>query len=395
MDKTNKHSSIWNPAFISACAIGMLLNISKQMSNSIISVYVNTLVDSAAIVGLVASAFSVSAIVFKLFSGAALDTFNRRNILSISMVALSIAFLGYGLSKTVSTVVVFRFLQGAAQAFTATCLLTMVADALPADKFSSGIGVFTLVEGISSAIGPTLGLKCVGYIGYNNTFILCSAIMLASAFSALLYRMPFERKNKFRITIDKIFSPKCLLFAVILFAFNFTNCVVHSFLVIFSGLQNVTGNIGLYFTLNALALMVTRPLMGKLTDKFGIVKVAIPGMCAFIASFWIISYAGNLATFLMASIVSAFGFGACQPAIQALCMKCVPKEERGVASNTCYIAQDFGNLLGPVASGLIVESFGYGNMWRIMTIPIVIGVIYTFAIRKKIGEVERKFIEEA
>lgn len=392
MEKNKKQETIWNPAFISICLIGILLNISKQMSNSITSVYVNTLAGSATIVGLVSSAFSVSALLFKLFSGAALDTFNRRNILFIAMITLSISFFGYGLSKNVSTMVMFRFLQGAAQAFTAPCLLTMVSDALPSDRFGSGIGTFTLVEGIASAIGPTIGLRCVDLVGYNYTFFISSVTMLLSSFSVLLYRLPFKRTGRFRITLSSILSMKVLRFAVILFAFNFTNCVIQAFLVIFAQSKNINGNMGLYFTINAVALMLTRPLVGQLNDKYGVVKIAIPGMLAFILSFWIISFAQSFAAFIAAALVSAFGFGAVQPAIQALCMKCLPKEERGVASNTCYLAQDFGNLLGPVVGGLFAEKLGYGSMFRLMTIPIMLSVLYTILIRKRINTVEKDFL---
>ena len=156
----------------------------------------------------------------------------------------------------------------------------------------------------------------------------------------------------------------------------------------------VDGNIGIYFTVYACTLLLTRPLIGKLSDKFGVIKILFPAMVCFMAAYWLISFASALWMFILAAIVSAFGLGACQPSVQALCMKCVPPERRGAASSTCYIAQDLGNLAGPVAAGLIVEYFGYVSMWRIMTIPILIACGYVLLIRGRIRQVEQEFLQQ-
>ncbi|MDE6185575.1 MAG: MFS transporter, partial [Lachnospiraceae bacterium] len=145
--------SIWTPAFISVCGTNAFMNLSKQMSNSILSKYVDSLGATAAIVGLVSSTFALAALIFKFISGPALDSCNRKKILIGAMIALGISFFGYSLSDTVPIIIVFRFLQGAAQAFTATCLLTIASNTLPADKFSSGIGIFALFETVAQAIG--------------------------------------------------------------------------------------------------------------------------------------------------------------------------------------------------------------------------------------------------
>lgn len=155
-----KSTTIWNPAFISICCINAFMNLSKQMSNSILSKYVDFLGAAATVVGLVSSTFALAALIFKFISGPALDSLDRKKIIIGAMIALGISFTGYSVSTTVPMIIVFRFLQGAAQAFTATCLLTLASDTLPADKFSTGVGMFALFETIAQAIGPTIGLMC-------------------------------------------------------------------------------------------------------------------------------------------------------------------------------------------------------------------------------------------
>lgn len=385
-------SSIWNPTFISICLINAFMNLSKQMSNSILSKYIDALGSTATIVGLVSSTFALAALIFKFFSGPALDSFNRKHIIIGAMLALGISFSGYSLSTTVPMIIVFRFLQGAAQAFTATCLLTMASDTLPADKFGTGVGVFALAETVAQAIGPALGLGLMNLIGFRWTFFVSAILMFLSALVVVFYKQPpFVQTKKFKISLDSIFAKESIKYAVLLFIFNFSFCVVSTYLVIYAAQRGVEDNIGFYFTLYACTMLISRPLIGKLTDKFGACKVLIPALCCFIISYLIISVSSTLPMFLLASFISAFGTGACQPAVQALCMKCVSADRRGAASSTCYIANDLGTLIGAPVAGMIVEQWGYTVMWRGMTIPIFLAIVLVICIRKDIKQVEAAF----
>jgi len=97
-------------------------------------------------------------------------------------------------------------------------------------------------------------------------------------------------------------------------------------------------------------------------------------MCVFAIALLIISFSRTLPMFLLAAFVSAFGYGACYPVIQALCMKIVPKERRGAGSSSNYIGMDLGILIGPVLAGRIAEKLGYVTMWRIIIIPVIIAI---------------------
>ncbi|MDE5909525.1 MAG: MFS transporter [Lachnospiraceae bacterium] len=384
--------SIWTPAFISVCGTNAFMNLSKQMSNSILSKYVDSLGATAAIVGLVSSTFALAALIFKFISGPALDSCNRKKILIGAMIALGISFFGYSLSDTVPIIIVFRFLQGAAQAFTATCLLTIASNTLPADKFSSGIGIFALFETVAQAIGPTIGLWLMGIVGFKMTFVISAVLMFVSAIVVVFYKQPpFVQMKKFRISLNSIVAKESVKYALLLFIFNFSFCVVSTYLVIYAAGRGIVDHIGLYFTFYACVMLFSRPMVGKLTDKYGITKIVIPALCCFVTSYMLISVSSRLWMFLLASFFSAFGTGACQPAVQALCMKCVSTERRGAASSTCYIANDLGMLIGAPVAGIIVECFGYTAMWRIMTIPIIFAMIFVICIRKDIKEVEDRF----
>jgi MFS family permease len=385
-------TKIWNVYFISIFVASAGMYLGQWMINPILALYIKTdLHATPDIVGMIISSFAVTALIFKFFSGSAIDSFKKRLILTGALLVLAIAYFGYFISDNIQVVVVFRLIQGSAMAFSAICCLTLAADSLPGEKFGAGIGIYSLSQAFMQAIGPAIGLAIKDAFGFHTVFLTAMVIMLFAAFFAFQVKTPEEEKRPFKICLDAIFEKKVTLCAIIMFFLSSAFCIINSFLVIFAEEQGVTKGIGLYFTVYAATLLFTRPLIGKLSDKFGTVKVVIPAITMFAASFIIISFSNSLLLFLCAAFVAGFGYGACQPAVQALCMKCVSKDRRGVASSSNYIGMDLGNLAGPNISGVLIMLFGYVIMWRLMTLFIVAaGVLVVFS-RNYIYKVENSF----
>jgi MFS family permease len=340
----------------------------------------------APLIGFTTGIFALTALLFKIISAPALDTYNRKKVVMGATIVIFLAFVCYTLSFNVKMLIFSRLLQGAGQAFTTTGCLTIASDSLPLDKMSTGIGYFALTSAIAQAISPAVGLKLIGLVGYNFTFAILAVIMLFAVFNASRLKINFVRSKKFKINLDMIIAKECLVPTFLLFLLSMTFCVVNSFLVLYAEGNGVNSNIGYFFTVYAATMIFTRPMIGKLADKFGTVKVLIPGLVFFAAAFLLISFSRTLPMFLLAAFVSAFGFGGCQPSIQAVVMRSVPKERRGAASCTSYIGNDMGNLVGPTVAGFFVQNFGYVSMWRIMIVPIFIGMFVAILFRKKIDK---------
>ena len=188
-------------------------------------------------------------------------------------------------------------------------------------------------------------------------------------------------------------GPEAVVPAVVLFFLAGAYSGVNAFIVLYGESLGVTG-IGLFFTAYAVCVLVSRPVAGRVGDRYGLSMVIIPGMLIFGASFFIVSYARSLTGFLIAGAVSAFGYGICQPAIQTLSLMSVDRLRRGVAGNTNYMGVDLGYLLMPVAAGWVVSyvqsqgaaiSDAYAVMYRVMVIPVVIGLVVFLVFGRKVA----------
>ena len=379
-------TKIWNQVFISVFIANMVMYLGQQMTQALIAKYADHLGAPASIVGLVVSTSAVTGLIFKLFSGSVIDTFNRKYILMGALLVMAMAFFGYSISRTIPMLILFRLLQGVALAFTATTCLTLAADALPMNKLGAGIGYFSLAQAASQAIGPTVALTLEKTFGYAVAFAISGGIILCAIFAVSRIILQYRSEKKFRISLDSVFAKEATTFTVLMFFLALAYSVINSFLIVYAG-KLMVENIGYFFTVYAVTLLFTRPLIGRMSDKIGHVKTLFPAMLCFTSAFIMISCSSSLPLFLISAFVSAFGYGACQPAIQALAMKCVPKERRGAASSMNFIGTGLGNLVGPALAGALAERLGYQMMWRSMSVPIIVGMVFLFVNRKQVTKV--------
>ena len=384
-------TTIWSKAFISLFFANMIFNMGLNMSNALMAIFADSLGASPSVVGIVVSTYAISAMLSRFISAPVIDTYNRKYIVVFAAITMSAAFWGFSLSHTIPSLIAFRLLQGCGMAFGNACCLTMVAELLPKDRYATGIGYYSLAQVAASAVGPFVGLWLSQQIGYNMTYTFTASIMLVAAFLASRIKIDFIRTKKLVISLHNIIAKEALLPTLMLFLMVTGGVGVGSFLIIFARSRGVTTHIGLYYTLSALTMLVSRPLIGKLNDRYGPVRVSIPAMFCNVASYYIISSSNSLIGFLAAAVIGAFGMGACQPAMQALSMKTVTNDRRGAASCTNFIGMDLGTLIGPPIAGSIVQSLGYVAMWRIMVFPLFIGMLVLFACRKQITRIETEF----
>ena len=392
---------LWNPMFISLFIASGLMNLSTQMSNSLLSLYAKNIGTPADQIGTLMSMFAMTALIIRFVAGPAMTAYDRKKLLQLAMFFFGTAYFGFGISPKVSEITglplisvlkIFRLIQGMGNAFGNACLMTVISECIPKAQFSSGMGIYALAQTISQAIGPTIGTTLRDTIGYNSTYLVTGTLMYATiVLVGIIVKVPNSGTGIFELKFDNMIAREATVPAIITFllATGFTS--INSFLLVYAeerGIQRAS----LYFTVYALTLLRTRPVIGKLTDKYGFVKVAIPALIMQGISFYMIGQSSSLIALLISAAVCSCGYGAVQPAVQSLCMKSVTPQRRGSASSTNYIAMDAATLVGPAVCGRVAKAFGYTPlMWIVMIIPIALGLIYIIVSRKRIEQIETEF----
>ena len=285
----------------------------------------------------------------------------------------------------------FSHTHAAAFSVNGTVNLALVAQIIPRKRMGEGIGYFGLGHIIATASGPALGLYIGERYGLSAVFLIAGTIMLSV--SLMMFMLPYtEQKRKRaetskgettgkdrtdtrvtdrtgpRITgrtglrISDIIAAQVLPLAFFGSVFSMFNGVIGSYLVLL-GEERGIANISLYFTVNAVALILVRVTAGRVYDRYGMSAVLIPAfMLAAVAAFFI-GFAKALPIILVASVIKAFAQGSAQPTIQAECIRMLPEKKSGVATSTYYLGADIGQGIGPMLAGVIASAWGYEVMF--------------------------------
>lgn len=382
------NEKLWTPNFIKLFIINMGFQLCTYGMNTLASKFGYSLGATIALIGIIASGHSVGSLFTKIIAAPAIDSFDRKKVLLFGLGFLIFVYAGYGLTRSALMLTVFRVLQGVGMAFVSLVTITMATDALPEAHMGAGIGYFTLSITLMQSVAPSLGLFLFDRIGYNNTFwCMCGLTVCNLLFACTLKTEEKRERQPFHLSLRAIIAPECLVVAGIVFLLSCTFACINGYMVLYAESVNVA-NVSLYFTVYALILLLVRPTVGRLSDQYGTYRVIFPCMLFYGIAFLVLSMARSLPMFLLAAGISSFGYGGMFPALQAACMKCVPKERRGSASSTLYVAVDLAQFFGPIMGSRIIEAAGYVNLWRCMEIPILMAAGVAIWKRKRIKEID-------
>lgn len=384
MSETSKERSIWSFPYIVLMAVNLFQSMAAFMANTTLPVYANSLGATTSMVGIVVSSFSVSAILVRPFAGPAFDSFSRKWMLLGSQAVICLCLFLYGIVDSLETLIAVRLLHGIGIGCSGPLAMSLVSEFLPATKLASGISIYALAQSFAQVIGPAVGLYLVDAAGFSYAYFLSAGCVLFAILGVAAIKEPFRERLPYELKLSRMFAPQAVGKGVALMLLATSFACMASYVVLY-GYERGVQDMGIFFVVYALCLVVTRPVLGNLADRLGTPKILVFGIICFAISYIALSVASDLTGFIIAAVISSAGFGCCAPLLQSLALASVPEARRGAASNTAFTGLDLGMLFGPVIGGTVVDAlepsvgglvFAYSDMWLIMLLP----ALGTFAI---------------
>jgi MFS family permease len=382
---------IRNLQFILIFIISFFISCSSQMLSLTLPKFAHDLGATSQAVGLLAGIFAMCALCMRPFSGQIVDNENKKVILRIVLTLILAAVFGLTRSNQYWLLVMFRGLNGFAWGVGSTLCMTIAIDCLSKKNITAGIGIYGLGQTIAQAIAPTFALPVAYRFGYNTLYygnVAIILICLALTFFIKTKDNP-EKVRKYSISLKNMVHIPALLPASLTLCTTIGKSSILAFLVIFGGTLNIA-NIGLYFSVQAATIIICRPFLSKLADKYGIFKILIPCEILAVCGLLLIASAQILPVFLVAAVLMGISASGEQPILMAECAKSADSSKRGRASNTSYLGLDIGQFAGSNLAGLLVAWFGYRHMYVISTLPIIICTIVFVILYTKRRNAQRK-----
>lgn len=136
-----------------------------------------------------------------------------------------------------------------------------------------------------------------------------------------------------------------------------------SYLVLF-GREMGLPNIGLFFLLNAVAILLVRPIAGRLFDRFGHLAVLPAASLLLMGGLLLLSWSDTTGLLLLSALLYGLGFGSIQPTAQAWMLRSMPVARQASANSLFYNSTDLGVAVGSMLLGAVAAATGYAVMYR-------------------------------
>lgn len=394
-----QESTVWNRTFICAMLCQLFIGLSQYIVNPLVSSYAAYLGAGPKLVGLLTGLYFGVSLLLRPVTGPALVRLDKKILLFFVFgMGIIVNFL-YATFDSIPMFIAVRVLHGVQFGLVGSLLITIAGDSLPKEKMGSGLGLFGIGNALSMTLGPTIGLAIrswgsVNYGeggGYRAIFYTAAGIMVFSLIPCFLARPKKCSKEEIAaagawykniIALPSIPCALCNMF------FSIAYSLLNAYMVPYSVERGFSG-ISMFFTIYALVLLVSRPVSGRLTDKFGPTAIIYPGAALLVVGFLLIWRAQSMTAVYIAAVISSLGYGSAYPAFQSACLQSMPPVRRGVASNTNYVFVDLGLFIGPTLGGLVISHYletghAYSTLYLYGIIPLILAVVVLTVFRKYI-----------
>jgi len=388
-------SKIFSP-FTALCTVGFFARFSYALARSpVLPLFALYLGAGPEAIGFAVGISTVTGIFFKLPSGALSDVIGRRKTMMLGLLVFAIMPFTYLLVKDYYLLIVIRFIHGLATAIYGPVSMAVVAD-------FSGIKKGEMLSWFSSVtiIGNLLGAPLGGFIlhskvgasnpsisDFHNAYLVSGiagilAILLALSIlkeekTVVKGRGLKESFQRFFSGIKEVMSDKRIVITSAMEGLqNMSVGALEAFLPIYAvtvaGLNEFQA--GILWGVQVVTTILSKPIMGKTSDKYGRKLLIAVGLliCAF--SFGLIPIFRSFYLLLLTSAFFGLGEAFVTSSGAALVADLCKEKHFGTAMGTFGTIFDIGHASGPILAGFLIARYDYLYSFWVMAAALVIAV---------------------
>ena len=365
--------------FITIMCINFMLFLSFNMLNPSLPIYFQQIGISESMSGVCISIFTIGSLFARPLAGNVLDHLGRRNVFFISMAILTVLLFGYSFATTVLFIMVLRLIHGFDWGFASTSTNTIATDIIPRESIGQGMGIFGLSMSLALAIAPSLAISLIDHFSfavmiYVSTVFLLIALLLGFCFPFKKEKpaapAPVEKQqNGKKVVIERT----AVLPSITMGFATLTMAAITTFVPLYALSLDIK-NIGLFFTVYAIGLIIVRFFIGSLMDRHGLLATAVPSFVSMLIAILLLAFLKDSTMLLLSGFFYGAGFGGAQTTMQSLAVMNAPAERFGAANATFYIGFDLGIGCGALFAGFLSDAFGFAKMYLCLCIFMILAI---------------------
>ena len=327
-------------------------------------------------IGIAVGAFSITALVFRPWSGRESDRRGRRPLLIAGATLAAAAILAHLVVTDLIVLVVLRLVLGVAEALFFVAGFAMLADLAPRGREGEALSFNSLALYLGIAFGPLLGETLLGIGGFPLVWI--GAAALAGLAALLSLRLPMTRPPSDvqpgpMVFIHRgVLRPSAGLFTGVAAVAGFL-----AFVAIYGRDDLAMSNTGPVLLVYGLIVVGCRIIFAKLPDRVAPFKLASAALALIAAGMAVTGLVTTVPGLFVGAAMLAFGIAFVTPAFFAAIARGLDPSERGAAFGTVSIFLDLAFGGGPVVLGLIVGAASIPTAFLVTALVPATGAVLT------------------
>jgi MFS family permease len=258
-----------------------------------------------------------------------------------------------------------------------------VIDIVPKSRRAEGMGYAGFASILAVAVAPWLGLWVFDYGGWRMLCLESAVLNIVMAFIA--WRLPHDTRHEGVVHSMRpadLVEWRVLVGAVTLFLYSFSYGGITSFVAVHADHVGVTPR-ALYFTIFSLAIISTRPFLGRYADRVGHSRVIVPCLLLIVIGVGVLALADRRSMFVLSAVLFGVGFGSAYPIFVAHLMHHVADHRRGATFGALIAAFDTGIGTGSIAVGWMSEHYGFGWAFAVAGVIALLAIPYFLYMEKR------------
>jgi predicted MFS family arabinose efflux permease len=346
--------------------------------------------------GLVVSSYTFSAGFSGFCTAFFIDKFDRKRFLQVLYAGFLVGTLLCGLANTYELLMIARIFTGLFGGVLGAVILAIVGDVIPFDRRGQAMGFVMAAFSIASVLGVPFGLRIANQFGWNTPFLVLAFLALPVQFfifkfvpNLSTHTQAGKQVQVLQVIKNITSSPNQRKAITLMMVVMFGHFSIIPFLspYMVSNVGFTEGQLEQIYFFGGLSTIITSPLIGKLADRIGKLKVFTIFVSISIIPVLFITNMPRVdiwITLIATSVFFSVSSGRFIPA-QAMVTATVEPQNRGSFMSIVSSMQQLSAGLAAYIAGLVVVKQSNGEMLHynwVGLMSVAAAIVTLFLVRR-------------